>query len=466
MATITGFTASRMLAIENASVTSGAIDSAGRLQLKTKGGTTFDAGLVRDVAGITIYEQRLNAFETDKLNRVNGTATNLNSNTVRLSNTSVANLTATAHGFQIGPSNGSNLRADPNAIQSANNGTAATLYLNQYGGAVSIGNASGTSDVPGYLSLPKSPTANTHASNKKYVDDSDATRKAYIDNLLLAAKATPLTTNVSTLAGLNSLAEGYYRAWGDGIALGLPNNYGFLRITRNGSDGRAEFKVQNTGDYKYFAWNSTSTEVAWREYMSKDASGVMQVMSGRFETTKPLSISSVDHPIMIGSPATNNMNVDLTTIAARFNGVWAPTNIGLPAAANNGAMAPGPYALVTREYVNQPDMDTTLPTLSSIASGWEVTPMECVRTAGWMRIRFSIKNVTGAAMAAGNISNFDLFTIQNGFRPYGVEQSTCGDTMATIRVDPSSGIFVFTALAFNWSNNSSYSISYTYLLGR
>ena len=53
MATVTGLTAARMLAIEAASVVSGAVDGSGHLQLETEGGSTIDAGNVIGPAGPT-----------------------------------------------------------------------------------------------------------------------------------------------------------------------------------------------------------------------------------------------------------------------------------------------------------------------------------------------------------------------------------------------------------------------------
>lgn len=53
MATVTGFTAARMLEIENASIVAGAVDLSGHLQLETQGGSTVDAGYVVGPAGPT-----------------------------------------------------------------------------------------------------------------------------------------------------------------------------------------------------------------------------------------------------------------------------------------------------------------------------------------------------------------------------------------------------------------------------
>jgi len=61
--------------------------------------------------------------------------------TVILTATTEANLTSTAHAFQIGASSGVNLVADGNEIAARNNNVASQLNLNPEGGNVSIGNA-------------------------------------------------------------------------------------------------------------------------------------------------------------------------------------------------------------------------------------------------------------------------------------------------------------------------------------
>lgn len=55
MATVTGFTASRMLEIESTSIVDGSIDEDGHLILTTKGGATIDAGSVFDPTHGHVY---------------------------------------------------------------------------------------------------------------------------------------------------------------------------------------------------------------------------------------------------------------------------------------------------------------------------------------------------------------------------------------------------------------------------
>ena len=63
------------------------------------------------------------------------------SGNVRLTNTADITLSSTNHAFQIGNSTGQNLRLDTDEIQSVNNGSASSLYVNSEGGNIVIGNA-------------------------------------------------------------------------------------------------------------------------------------------------------------------------------------------------------------------------------------------------------------------------------------------------------------------------------------
>jgi hypothetical protein len=62
---------------------------------------------------------------------------------VRLTNTLDASLDSTAHAFQIGPTDGANLRMDGNEIMAVNDGVGARLNVNVDGGEVYIGHAGG-----------------------------------------------------------------------------------------------------------------------------------------------------------------------------------------------------------------------------------------------------------------------------------------------------------------------------------
>jgi hypothetical protein len=67
-----------------------------------------------------------------------GTAT---FNRLRINTGGEASLTSTTHGLQIGSSSGLNMRMDGNEIQSSNNGSAATLTIQNDGGNIFLGNS-------------------------------------------------------------------------------------------------------------------------------------------------------------------------------------------------------------------------------------------------------------------------------------------------------------------------------------
>jgi hypothetical protein len=76
-------------------------------------------------------------------------ANNVTTTTVRASATNDVSLSSTAHGFQIGPSTGANLRMDNGEIMAVDNGAAASLILNTQGGNVTISDTSSYVYVPG-----------------------------------------------------------------------------------------------------------------------------------------------------------------------------------------------------------------------------------------------------------------------------------------------------------------------------
>lgn len=59
--------------------------------------------------------------------------------TARLTSTTSYSLSSTTHPFQVGPTSGANLRIDDNGIQTVNNGSAAALNINTFGGDINIG---------------------------------------------------------------------------------------------------------------------------------------------------------------------------------------------------------------------------------------------------------------------------------------------------------------------------------------
>jgi hypothetical protein len=83
-----------------------------------------------------------------------GTAT---SPLLRLTSTTDASPTSTAHAFQVGPTDGTNLIIDGNEIMGRNNGEGSFLGLNISGGNVTIGDSESIVTIPGIIvgnSLP------------------------------------------------------------------------------------------------------------------------------------------------------------------------------------------------------------------------------------------------------------------------------------------------------------------------
>lgn len=91
------------------------------------------------------YDDSTNAYTFTSDGSVPGTI--LNSGKIRLTDTTDASLTSTAHAFQIGPDTGQNLIIDNNELQSRSNGAGADLNINIDGGNVNIGNTAGGSAI-------------------------------------------------------------------------------------------------------------------------------------------------------------------------------------------------------------------------------------------------------------------------------------------------------------------------------
>ncbi len=69
----------------------------------------------------------------------------------RLTSTTDVSLTSVSHAWQVGPSNGLNMRGDQNEIQALDNGAVSILFLNALGGTVSISAAGNPTTVEGRL---------------------------------------------------------------------------------------------------------------------------------------------------------------------------------------------------------------------------------------------------------------------------------------------------------------------------
>lgn len=159
MATVTGLTAQRMIAMEESTIIGGLVDGNGYLQLQTRGGTKVNAGLVKGKDATALLEVLQSDTATLTLTGA-GTPTSPwklrvdvkpTFDKLRLTGTGDASLSSTNHAFQIGPDNGGNIIIDGNEIMSRNNGGTDHLGLNWEGGNVGLGNSSSTIDIPGRL---------------------------------------------------------------------------------------------------------------------------------------------------------------------------------------------------------------------------------------------------------------------------------------------------------------------------
>lgn len=159
MATVTGLTAQRMIAMEESTIIGGLVDGGGYLQLQTRGGTKVNAGLVKGKDATALLEVLQSDTATLTLT---GLGTPVSPwkirvdvkpefGQLRLTSMADASPTSTNHAFQVGPSDGTNLIIDGNEIMSRNNGVGSWLGLNADGGDIGLGNSSSTVDIPGRL---------------------------------------------------------------------------------------------------------------------------------------------------------------------------------------------------------------------------------------------------------------------------------------------------------------------------
>lgn len=102
-------------------------------------GTSWNPGSGRGVyAFLNNAWRKLNVDTTDDI-----TVDDITADTLRLTSTTEATLTSTAHAFQIGADGVANLIADANEVQARNNGVAASFLLNPHGGNVDLSGAGG-----------------------------------------------------------------------------------------------------------------------------------------------------------------------------------------------------------------------------------------------------------------------------------------------------------------------------------
>lgn len=71
-----------------------------------------------------------------------------------------------------------------------------------------------------------------------------------------------LEGNYGVVDSWRALPSGLYRQWNSSAA-GMPGTYGFIEVSRFGTDGAATFRQQNNGRVFRFAWNISTTTVDW-----------------------------------------------------------------------------------------------------------------------------------------------------------------------------------------------------------
>jgi hypothetical protein len=120
-----------------------------------------------------------------------------NFSTVRLTATTEANLTSTAHAFQIGASSGVNLVADGNEIMARNNSGASQLNLNPDGGNVSIGNATSVVTSVGPLTTNQGIT-NPQQKNALVASGYDSASGLFAQTSRVVMTATSATSDNPT----------------------------------------------------------------------------------------------------------------------------------------------------------------------------------------------------------------------------------------------------------------------------
>ena len=138
-------TVSNAIAGSSTTIDGGTIASSGTIT-STDTGTGFHAngGDIQSTAG-NIYTTAGDIYTTvGNVYTSNGRVT---ANTARLTSTTDYSLSSTTHPFQIGPTNSNNIRMDDNGIQTVNNGSAAALNINTFGGDINVGGTGTTVNI-------------------------------------------------------------------------------------------------------------------------------------------------------------------------------------------------------------------------------------------------------------------------------------------------------------------------------
>jgi len=188
------------------------------------------------------------------------------SGSLRIDRTSQATLSSKDHGFQIGPSSGSNLRMDTNEINALSNGAVADIYINHYGGDVHIGqNASTTA---GNIILGTSATNVTGAIIFK-------------DGTGGSIRAFSTTSGNTSIAIKNSSGSAYAALVADSF---FPGGQGSASIDHNGTQFIMNDSVSITGGITVSAGvTAQSSSIALT------ASGGGDITMTGADTTVPIS---------------------------------------------------------------------------------------------------------------------------------------------------------------------------------
>jgi len=178
VATVTGLTAERMLAIEAQSIVDGNVDAEGNLFLIRYDGQTIAAGTV-------IGPNAASKAYVDDITK--GGTQDLKVKSLKITATNDVSATSTSPPFQIGDDSGANMVIDGNEIVPRNNGVGKKLYL-EYGA---------NSSTSAYT-----PTDPGDFSTKGYADANLASAKTYADSKVASAIAS---TELGTGVNLNTI---------------------------------------------------------------------------------------------------------------------------------------------------------------------------------------------------------------------------------------------------------------------
>lgn len=169
----------------------------------------------------------------------------LSRTTLRLSATAGLSLGSTTHGFQIGADTGANLAMDRNNVQARNNGAAAALGVNAFGGDVTLGDATSVVTIPGSLDVQGSPIT---AVRLRLTSNGEATLASTLHGLQIGNDAgANLAADVNELQARNNGAAASLQLnrEGGGVVIGDGST---SVITLDGTIGSASLAVASLAE--------------------------------------------------------------------------------------------------------------------------------------------------------------------------------------------------------------------------